>query len=193
MLGDGETTITNPLFSYKFPKGVFSPLNNPATDHGDYTKLAGYQTVRFPYRGLVGNANDLKASKEWNEKIPADEGRTALNDNVKDWLYYSFQRPGQKPEDPPITIAPNTYQKFRKCLDAPNYTLFSNTSSAGQYNQEQLNRKSVSYTAPDVVVVPLEAPHNDMHLATGGFHLGTSSANPTKYDEANGDMVIFIF
>jgi tyrosinase len=65
---------------------------------------------------------------------------------------------------------------FRQCLDAPNYTLFSNTTSAQAYNE-----------ANNTNIMPLESPHNYMHLAVGGFDY------PGQFDAsaipgANGDM-----
>jgi len=58
-----------------------------------------------------------------------------------------------------------------------NFTVFSNTSSASQWNVEH----------PQDQVVSLESPHNSIHLAVGGFDL----PNQTDYspiDGANGDM-----
>src|SRR5699024_4846964 len=70
-------------------------------------------------------------------------------------------------------------QKFKDCLKAPNYTLFSNTTSAQEWN---------SYL-PDSTgkVMPLEQPHNDLHLAIGGFDVpGEKDYSPIA--GANGDM-----
>jgi tyrosinase len=50
--------------------------------------------------------------------------------------------------------------RFRACLNAPNYTLFSNGTSAGAYNKGKPQEQKV---------VPLESPHDSIHLAIGGF------------------------
>lgn len=52
------------------------------------------------------------------------------------------------------------FSRFEACLDFPSYTLFSNTTSAGAKND----------AVPEGPhYVPLEDPHNFMHLAVGGF------------------------
>lgn len=187
-LADG-TDIKNPLYSYTFPKGCFNQLP-PVWNGGaqaDYTKLKGYTTVRFPYSGLMGSPEDQKASIEWNKQFTLETATNALNHNVQAWLGAGFDQKG--PDGKVKHFKTGTREKFRKCLDAPNYTLFSNTSSASQYNSEQLNREQTHFTDKDIVVVPLESPHNDMHLAVGGFSFGGSSRNPADYSNANGDMV----
>lgn len=181
---DGST-MKNPLYSYVFKSGVFDNLSSlPDTD---YTKHAGYETVRYPLSGLVGlpETSQAELTKAWNER---DEHAypnnvSLLNKNIKEWLNYSV--PIER-EDHPRAVG--TRDKFSACLDAPNYTLFSNTSSAKQYNQERLSD-------PGPLVVPLESPHNDMHLAVGGFSLPGSDATHTVNPLApvagspNGDMV----
>jgi Common central domain of tyrosinase len=67
-------------------------------------------------------------------------------------------------------------QKYKACLNAPNYTVFSNTTSAAQWNDNAATP-----------VTPLESPHNNIHLAVGGFDLpGQQSYAPIE--GANGDM-----
>ena len=153
------------MYSYKFQKSVFDNLSS--FQDADRTKIVGYKTCRYPLSGLVGNPHgdnkQVEATDAYNKKYEYPNNIEPLNNNIKGWLYASVQGDDKEP------VYHGTYQKFLKCLDAPNYTVFSNTGSAHQYNQEQLNREKVNLTDPDVHVVPLEAPHNDMHLATGGF------------------------
>ena len=66
--------------------------------------------------------------------------------------------------------------KFARCMDAPTYTLFSNTTSARAWNADH----------PQDLVVPLESPHNFIHLAVGGFDIPTYNGSPIT--GANGDM-----
>ena len=79
----------------------------------------------------------------------------------------------------------NEAAKYRACLDAPNFTVFSNTSSAAQWNDDP--------GSGAVPVVPLESPHNAIHLALGGYDVpgkkvipGTNDYSPIE--GANGDM-----
>ncbi|MGH3827985.1 MAG: tyrosinase family protein [Pseudonocardiaceae bacterium] len=62
-------------------------------------------------------------------------------------------------------------------MHAPNYTVFSNTTSAGEWNN----------TKPGVAVTSLESPHNDIHLAVGGFDVPNQFTSGQIAD-ANGDM-----
>ena len=66
--------------------------------------------------------------------------------------------------------------KYARCLDAPNYTVFSNNTSAGEWND----------THPDRVT-PLESPHDAIHLAVGGYDL-PKGPDFSPITGANGDM-----
>ena len=66
--------------------------------------------------------------------------------------------------------------KFARSMDAPTFTLFSNTTSARAWNADH----------PDDLVVPLESAHNFIHLAVGGFDIPNYDASPIV--GANGDM-----
>ena len=186
-LSDGTLINPNPLYSYTFQKAVLDNLSSGSDP--DYSKLAGYTTKRFPLSGLVGDTipGQAQATDEYNAQYEYPKNIEPLNQNIKDWLQSS------KTSKDPKTVYHGTYHKFVKCLDAPNYTLFSNTSSARQYNQENLNREKTAFDDHDVLVVPLETPHNDMHLATGGFpkpSADTAPQNPpSPLIGANGDMV----
>ena len=63
-----------------------------------------------------------------------------------------------------------------RCLEAPNYTLFSNTTSQQEYN-----------ATAEVPVGSLESPHNLIHLAVGGFDL-PKVMDASPLEGANGDM-----
>lgn len=165
---DGQT-IPNPLRSFVFNRGI---TDNISTDNPLYSKPKGYETVRYPLSGLVGNAQDRAATEKHNAQYPDyDTNVKLLNQNVINWLTSSITINGQ-------VIPTNVRGKYQNCLNAPNYTLFSNTSSAAQWNNDLDDGSGP--------VVPLESPHNDIHLAVGGFDIPGADFSPIT--GANGDM-----
>lgn len=163
---DGQV-IPNPLRSFRLPATIRDAV---AGDKELYTKPAAYETVRYPLSGLVGTAADRAATAAHNARYPtATDQNRLLNDNVVNWLTTGFTVGGNKVG---LVAA-----MFADCLDAPTYTLFSNTTSAKAWNDAH----------PAELVVPLEKPHNSMHLAVGGFDVpGQGSFSPIA--GANGDM-----
>ena len=172
---DGQTE--NPLYSYKLQQALVEEVEG---EHHRYSKPQGYETVRYPLSGLVGTDKDRKETAEHN-KLYADANKNVniLNENVAAWLSGLVEIP----DDDMHTKRPDTYSifsRFRICLDAPNYTVFSNTSSATQWIKD-------SGSEDHHYVVSLESPHNAIHLAVGGFyHKGYYNADPIR--GANGDM-----
>jgi tyrosinase len=162
---DGQT-IPNPLRSFVLPVPLVDQVKG---DPVIYSKPAGYETVRYPLSGLVGTPDDLKATQSHNGQFPSYARNVGyLNDNIMTWLGGKIKIDGN--------WFGEVFSSFVQCLDAPNYTLFSNTTSAGAWNEAQGTN-----------LTPLEAPHNYMHLAVGGFDYpgqGDASAIPG----ANGDM-----
>ncbi|CEI60317.1 Tyrosinase [Fusarium venenatum] len=173
---DGKTD--NPLFSYTLQKGLAD--NHTTTDVNRYTKHAGYQTVRYPLSGLVGNDKDRHETEIHNAKYRDDETNIKiLNSNVKAWLDGTVEI---KDDGDPLTHLPDTYSvysRFQLCLEAPNYTVFSNKASMGQYIKDHGGKPHYG--------VALEEPHNAIHLALGGFYQkAVYNADPIL--GANGDM-----
>ena len=166
----------NPLYSYRLQRG-FGPFGKGER----YVKPAGYETVRYPLSGLVGTWEDAEASMLHNANFPTQEGRVeVLNGNVANWLS-GVQIPDDdnKPPTPRPTDVTSVYERFKKCLEAPNYTVFSNTRSQSHYN--------TNLSSADTIVVSLESPHNSIHLAVGGFYQkGAYNASPIR--GANGDL-----
>lgn len=164
--------IDNPLRSFKLPRAINDQVtqdnqNNPNAPN--YSKPLDYQTVRYPLSGLVGTPADAKATEAHNEAFPDDEANIlTLDANIMAWSTL------------PVTIGGNQLgliaHQFRSCLDAKTYTLFSNTTSAANWNNNN----------PSDLVTPLEQPHNFMHLAVGGFDIPTFDAS--SISGANGDM-----
>ncbi len=168
---NGET-IPNPLRSFVLPVA----LEDKAIEDGtyNYSKPEGYETVRYPYSGLVGTPEDAAATEVHNAKYPYNVGTAYLNDNVITWLT-SSEIPNPNATHPERGFV---LKQFENCLNAPNYTVFSNTTSAAEWNS-QLDQGVDPIT-------PLESPHNSIHLAVGGFDAPGYRAS--KVEGANGDM-----
>lgn len=164
---DGEE-IANPLRSFVFNRSIHDFING---DNPNYSKLKGYETVRYPLSGLVGTADDRAATAKHNAEYPDHETNVKLLDeNLIAWLNSTVVVKGK-------TISTSVRKKYVDCLHAPHYTLFSNTSSAGQWNNDHDGE------AP---VVAIESPHNAIHLAVGGYDGPGLDASPIP--DANGDM-----
>ncbi|KAK1467601.1 hypothetical protein CCUS01_07132 [Colletotrichum cuscutae] len=82
------TSVPNPLFSYKLQEDVHD-LDNEGNDKSNgYTKLRGYDSVRYPYSGLVSSdfsSKTLEHNVEVN-KLPPGQPTALLNGNVMRWL-----------------------------------------------------------------------------------------------------------
>jgi tyrosinase len=161
---DGQT-IPNPLRSYTFPVNVVDHISG---DKPNYSKAAGYETVRYPYSGLVGTEEDRAATKKHNSQWTHPQSVVVLNQNIAAWLNQEIIIRGR-------TVSTGVHKAFTDCLGAPNYTVFSNTTSAAAWNDN----------AP--LAVPLESPHNKIHLAVGGFDV-PGVQDDSVIPGANGDM-----
>jgi tyrosinase len=154
------------LRSFVLPVAIVDKVKD---DPVVYSKPTGYETVRYPLSGLLGTAKDEAATKAHNARFP-DYARNVqyLNDNIATWLSGKIKVDGK--------WIGEVYDKFVNCLDAPNYTIFSNTTSAGAYNKAHGTR-----------LTSLESPHNDIHLAVGGFNY-PGQGDVDAVPGANGDM-----
>jgi tyrosinase len=166
---DGQV-IPNPLRSFVLPVAIVDAVQG---DDSLYSKPAGYETVRYPLSGLVGTVAERAATAAHNARFPDnDQNVVLLNQNVVTWLTAAPVVDGK-----PISGG-FVQQKFVRCMDAPSYTLFSNTTSMKAYN--------ASHGAGQQVVA-LEGPHNSLHLAIGGFDV-PQVFDASPIDGANGDM-----
>jgi tyrosinase len=161
---DGQT-IANPLRSYVFPTNIVDHISG---DNPNYSKGAGYETVRYPYSGLVGTPADRAATAEHNAQWTYTQAVEVLDQNIVAWLNQQIVIDGR-------TVTTGVHKAFVACLDAPNYTVFSNTTSAAAWSDN----------AP--LAVPLESPHNKIHLAVGGFDV-PGVQDDSVIPGANGDM-----
>jgi len=175
----GETYPTpNPLYSYRLQKSI-----NYQIEGADqrYSKPVGYETVRYPLSGLVGNPEDKEQTELHNSSYSVESERTdILNKNVGAWLAgtVKIEDDGNPDTGLPSDLT-SVYSRFLNCLKAPNYTVFSNTSSQSAWNKDPGNSKDMAMS--------LESPHNAIHLAVGGFYQdGVYNADPIL--GANGDM-----
>jgi tyrosinase len=164
--------IDNPLRSFVLPVAITDQVSQDnANDPNSpsYSKPAGYETVRYPLSGLVGTALDQQATNEHNAGFPNYAANVkTLDANIMAWLTLPVSSGGK--------TRGLVVDKFHACLDAPNYTLFSNTTSQNAWNTAN----------PAAPVTALENPHNYIHLAVGGFDIPTYNASPIA--GANGDM-----
>jgi tyrosinase len=165
---DGQN-IPNPLRSFVFNRNI---VDNISGDNPNYSKPTGYETVRYPLSGLVGNTQEQQETAAHNSLFPDPVKNVGyLNTNIKNWLNSTVVVDG-------VTLTNGVADQFKACLDAPNYTVFSNTTSAAEWNDN---------ASAAAQVMPLEQPHNNIHLATGGFDApGVFDASPIP--GANGDM-----
>jgi tyrosinase len=167
---DGKT-IPNPLRSFVFNREIIDHVS-PDPQGADYGKPLGYETVRYPLSGIV-QGTDREKTDRHNKNYPDyDENVKFLNRNVVSWLNSEIVV-----HDVPMLT--NVRAKYLKCLDAPNYTVFSNTTSKSAWNEE--------ISAGGSLVESLESPHNSIHLAVGGFDL-PNLKDYSPIEEANGDM-----
>lgn len=192
----GDKPIDNPLHSYTLKQGFFDKLARYVKSESseepklqDYGKYTGYRTVRCPYSGLVGK-DDLKETIQHNWMVDAMGTGYAdkiLNENIKRWLYNGV-KPSRDPWGSHFVGARKDYQRS---LDAPNYTVFSNVTSAGRWNDDNISHVSSPDYRPQNLnkyVSPLERPHNSMHLAVGGHDFPDLKEDEVRFQAANGDM-----
>lgn len=139
---DTGAIIKNPLYQYKFQEPVWDNLSfPPIISDGDklniknanpnYYKYPGQKTVRYPFSGLTSESPkeqaEIDAYNAGIEKLSPAEITKALNENIQNWL---------------IDSQHGTRRKYEQCLKAPNYTVFSNSTSAIEWNERNLNVKS---------------------------------------------------
>lgn len=177
---DNSGSIPNPLFSYIFQRRITDNLG-PSFPDADYSKPKGYATVRFPFSGLVMGSDQVQAMTQFhNAKMKAlgkPKTDTMLNNNVKMWLNDLTFRTSTGEQ-----VAAGVKQRYLDALNAPNYTAFSNTTSAKAWNDEHGDDEGFT------TAMSLESPHNAIHLAVGGIEIPSYNRNTTEGAGANGDM-----
>ncbi|KAE8154606.1 common central domain of tyrosinase-domain-containing protein [Aspergillus avenaceus] len=166
--------IPNPLYSYKLQTKLDHEVKGAAHR---YSKPLGYQTVRYPQSGLVGNAWDRLATRSQNSDY-SDPARCKyeLNKNIKNWLSGNVTLTNEGIEETRLPDTASVSGRYRTSLFTENYTTFSNNTSLGDVQIAIFPRP-----------MSLESPHNAMHLAVGGFYQ-PGVYNASEIAGANGDM-----
>jgi len=128
------------------------PIKNPlysytfphAIDAQDLVeaKPKGYETVRYPLSGLAGTEAARQFSREQNREYDSVKQVEELNLNINRWL-----------DGPSTELRYGIRDKYADCLKEESYYYFSHRTEK----------------APLRFVVPLESPHDQMHMAVGGF------------------------
>lgn len=188
--------MDNPLYSYKLEQAVEDTFTK-GDNAGLYTKPAGYETVRFPYSGLVGTPEAQKETEEHNSQYSPEEATKLLNSNIQAWLrgmndedegvYQEDPSPNKLDENSPkatmMQISPSNPNpksngvqfQLANCLEAPTYGVFSNGRTANAYWKDKSG-----YT------FSLESPHDAGHISIGGFAVDPAAVLGQL--PANGDM-----
>jgi tyrosinase len=105
-----------------------------------------------------------------------------LQSNVSNWLI------GTTKNSQGVVIGGHTKENYIQSLFAPNYTVYSNTTSAQRWNDDNFDSSQDGKPGrAALAVVPIEKPHNAIHLAVGGFDV-PGIANYSFVPGANGDM-----
>ena len=159
---DGEV-VDNPLRNFTLPEQIEGSADSY------YVKPLGYTTARYPYSGIVNPIGAKLRADAHNALINAmpETSDTLLQENVTHWLTIGRY--------PPTPDAPNSVaHEFEMCLDGPNYNVFSNNTSASLSAQ--------TYES-------LEQPHNDIHLAVGGYTLPVIKDDGSVKVDERGNIV----
>lgn len=143
-------------------------------------------------------------SRAYNSTHSDQAKRTALlNANVANWLEGGIQIKPEPNVKTPKDLS-SVAERYKLCLDAPNYTVFSNVESQNAWisdpeHVDQCNKApSELGEKPSHYVVSLESPHNAIHLAVGGFYQAPYKDETTgkpqdgykasDFVDANGEM-----
>ena len=142
-----EKKQRNPLLDFQIPVAIGSSPGGLVNEY--YIKEANYATVWYPLSGISNPESAKRIADLHNEKIhlmnesPAD----LLKRNLLAWLNLGRVENGK--------IKPNSiHRQYSECFTTLDYNKFSNTISS--------NLDKEFYES-------LEQPHNNIHLAVGGF------------------------
>lgn len=156
---DGEY-VPNPLFKFKLPLPIKDVVSTNDANSQFYEKEAGYDTCRYPYSGIRSPDEAKAAALDHNDKIDGrnETPQSLLQANIIGWLNNGGRN------------RRGVAKQLEDCLDTTDYNPFSNTSSVH---------------SPDV---SLEQPHNDLHLAIGGFTQPDTNEDGSVKQDAQGNI-----
>ncbi|KAJ5259395.1 hypothetical protein N7478_012376 [Penicillium angulare] len=165
-------------FSANFPKA--SDINRGDIKSNDSNGVT-IDNPLFSYRLQQGFYDKLARTstngKGTTKRIDYSKHKDYETTNVKAWLF--------KPSSDNVPVPGMSELYMRAAKLAPNYTVFSNTTSAAKWNDD--NFAGQDYSKTDLAVA-LEKPHNGVHLAVGGYSLPNKDLNRPTFAFANGDM-----
>lgn len=169
---DGEY-VSNPLLKFTIPVSIKDEVHTPGDDKHSkfYEKEDGYETCRYPYSGIRSPKAAKDVALKHNTMIDKMDvtAPSLLQANIVSWLVEGVKRDngyGYGCGDA-VSVA----EQFKKCLDTADYNPFSNTSSACGAD------------------FSLEQPHNDLHLAIGGFTKPETNPDGSVKKDANGQLI----
>ncbi|KAK2548884.1 Tyrosinase [Acropora cervicornis] len=157
---DGEY-VPNPLLKFKLPKAIKDDVSPSGPNSQFYEKEAGYETCRYPYSG-IRSPDDAKATAiEHNKKIDSrdETPQSLLQANIISWLSDGASR------------RKGVAQQLEDCLHTTDYNPFSNTTSVGSAD------------------VSVEQPHNDLHVAIGGFTQPETNEDGSVKQDSLGNFI----
>lgn len=157
---DGKC-VPNPLFKFKLPMPIKDDVPNTDEYSKFYEKKLGYHTCRFPYSGIRSPHDAMMAAVRYNDSIDDEKAIPLLQKNIIDCL-----KKGGK--NGSVGVA----KQFKDCLETPKYNPFSNRSSAG------------------LLFTSVEQPHDDLHLAVGGYTEPETNEDGSVKEDADGNVLL---
>ena len=162
---DGEC-VPNPLFKFTLPLRITDEGQSTDSNQKFYKKEAGYETCRYPYSGIRSPDDAKETALAHNKSIVAGRAISDLQNNIVSWL-----RKGNPEKEEDLV---GVTKQFEDCLETPEYNPFSNTTTAGKFP---------SFTS-------IEQPHNDLHLAVGGFEKPATNEDGSVKQDAKGKLML---
>lgn len=152
--------VPNPLFKFRLPLPIQDDVPNPDPNSKFYEKPVGYATCRYPYSGIRSPDDAMEVALTHNDDIDGrdETAQSLLQANIIGWL-----TEGSRGRE-------GVADQFEECLDTTDYNPFSNTSSVGGAE------------------VSLEQPHNDLHVAIGGFTQPETNEDGSVKQDAQGNF-----
>lgn len=176
----GGKSVSNPLFKFTLPMPINDYVPNkkedvPSFDVNSkfYQKEVGYDTCRYPYSGIRNPDAAKEAADRHNASIKEEDAIPLLQENIKRWLLGGNTGEVCKPPEA-CELVMGVAEQFERCLETQEYNPFSNTTSAGC-------DKLGSFAS-------IEQPHNDLHLAVGGFTQPEINKDGSVKEDAQGNV-----
>ena len=159
----------NPLLDFRIPEAIGSSPGGLVNKY--YIKEANYTTVRYPFSGISNPESAKKIANCHNKRIcNLNETPTKLlKDNLLDWLNEGRVENGEIKSN-------SVHCQYIECLSAPDYNKFSNTTSSNLGNE---------------VYESLEQPHNNIHLAVGGYTTPELNNDGSVKVDKDGNYIYF--